>query len=192
MNTRKSLIALVLAVAFVPAAQAQDTAQYLDQSRATAKALIGELGPVLQKELKEKGPEGAIGVCKDVAPAIASNLSRKNGWRVSRVSLKTRNPVLGTPDAWEQEKLVEFDARLAKGEKADTLEIAEVVTEPTGKYYRYLKAIPTGEPCLQCHGPADKISDAVKARLAQDYPHDKATGYAPGQVRGAVTIKRPL
>jgi hypothetical protein len=32
----------------------------------------------------------------------------------------------------------------------------------------------------------------MKAQIAGEYPHDKATGYAVGQVRGAVTVKRPL
>ena len=31
-----------------------------------------------------------------------------------------------------------------------------------------------------------------KARLAELYPQDKATGYAEGQLRGALTVKRPL
>jgi hypothetical protein len=32
----------------------------------------------------------------------------------------------------------------------------------------------------------------VKGRIAQDYPHDRATGYTAGQIRGAVTIKQYL
>jgi Protein of unknown function (DUF3365) len=46
--------------------------------------------------------------------------------------------------------------------------------------------------CTNCHGPADALSTAVKARLQAEYPHDKATGYSVGQIRGAVTVKRPL
>ncbi|MDQ3259267.1 MAG: DUF3365 domain-containing protein, partial [Pseudomonadota bacterium] len=32
----------------------------------------------------------------------------------------------------------------------------------------------------------------VKATLSQQYPHDRATGYVVGQVRGAISVKRPL
>ena len=32
----------------------------------------------------------------------------------------------------------------------------------------------------------------LKARLADSYPHDQATGYSKGQIRGALTVKRPL
>ena len=48
------------------------------------------------------------------------------------MSLKTRNPLLGTPDAWEQAVLAEFDRRAAAGEKPETLEYSETVTEPQG------------------------------------------------------------
>ena len=124
--------------------------------------------------------------------AIASDVSRKRGWKVSRVSLKTRDPLLGLPDAWEQKVLADFDRRAASGEKPETLEFAEAVTEPAGRSLRYMKAIPTQELCLGCHGPADKLAEGLKKKLSEAYPHDKATGYSVGQVRGAFTIKKPL
>lgn len=187
----KLLTALVAVLAASPAL-ADDLAQYQEQARATAQSLLKQLGGELQKEMKANGPASAIKVCKEQAPAIASELSRKNGEKVARVSLKVRNPLVGTPDAWEQKVLADFDQKAAAGAKPETLEAAEIVTEPQGRYFRYMKAIPTGAVCLACHGPADKISQEVKAQLATEYPHDKATGYSEGQIRGAITIKRPL
>jgi hypothetical protein len=58
--------------------------------------------------------------------------------------------------------------------------------------YRYMKALPTQELCVQCHGSADKITPAVQARLKELYPDDKATGFGIGAIRGAITIKKPL
>jgi hypothetical protein len=55
-----------------------------------------------------------------------------------------------------------------------------------------MKALPTQPLCLNCHGAPADLSPAVKARLAERYPNDKATGYAVGQIRGAMTLKRPL
>ena len=66
----------------------------------------------------------------------------------------------------------------------------EVVTEPAGRYFRYMKAIPMGQPCLPCHGPVATLSEGVKAQLAAEYPHDRAVDYQIGQVRGAVSIKK--
>jgi hypothetical protein len=184
-------IAAALAFAWVaPIFAADDLAKYQEESRQVAKTFVQQLGGELKKEMQAGGPASAIKVCKNVAPAIASDLSRKNGWHVSRVSLKPRNPLLGFADAWEQKVLTDFDARKAHGESPDSMEYAEIVTEPQGKYFRYMKAIPVQEVCLACHGA--NISDNVKGALASDYPHDKATGYSVGQIRGAITIKRPL
>ncbi len=35
------------------------------------------------------------------------------------------------------------------------------------------------------------MAEGVKARLAADYPLDKATGYSAGMVRGIIPINRP-
>ena len=193
MNIRLAILTLAAALAApVAAVAADDTARHLEESRALAKAMQGQLAPLLMKEINERGPDGAIGVCTTIAPSVASDLSRKNGVKVSRVSLRARNPVLGTPDAWEQKVLAEFDRRAAAGEKPDAIEFGEVVAEPAGKSWRYMKALPVMQLCTNCHGPADALSTAVKARLQAEYPHDKATGYSVGQIRGAVTVKRPL
>ncbi|HEY6019989.1 MAG TPA: DUF3365 domain-containing protein, partial [Candidatus Paceibacterota bacterium] len=72
------------------------------------------------------------------------------------------------------------------------MEFAEIVKEPAGTSFRYMKAIALQPGCVACHGTTDQIQANVKAHLAEDYPHDQATGYTPGQIRGAVSIKRPL
>lgn len=187
-----SLMALTLAAGLNAPAWAGDLDRYRDESRVAVKSFAEQLGEALQKEMKTGGPAAAIAVCKDVAPSIASDRSRRSGWRITRVSARVRNPLPGTPDIWEQQVLANFEQRLAQGEKVEALEFAEVVSEPQGKYYRYMKAVPVGEACLACHGPADKVADGVKARFAQDYPHDEALGYRLGQIRGAFSIKRPL
>ena len=85
----------------LPALAADDS--LLPESRAVAVSLMQQLGAELKKEISVNGPEAAIKVCKNIAPELASKLSIENGWRVTRVSLKTRNPLLGTPDPWEQQ-----------------------------------------------------------------------------------------
>jgi hypothetical protein len=163
-----------------------------EEARALAGQLVQKLGAALKQEMAAGGPEQAISVCRDLAPALAGELSRGSGARVARVSLKTRNPLLGQPDAWEQEILQSFEKRLAAGEKIETLEHSAVVDEPQGKAFRYMKALPVQPLCLACHGTAESMADPVKARLAAQYPHDRATGYAAGQIRGAVTVKQAL
>lgn len=182
---------LLLALSALPTL-ADDMAKNQEESRKVAKEFVSQLGGELQKEMKTNGPASAIKVCRDLAPAIASKASRKNGWKVARVSLKARNPLLGMPDAWEQKVLVDFEKRMEKKEDPASMEFAEVVAEPQGKFYRYMKAIPTQEVCLSCHGTDETIPPNVKETLKTEYPHDKAVGYTLGQIRGAITIKRPL
>lgn len=188
----KIILTALLAAFAAPAAAADDIAKYQQESRAIIGPFAQQLMAANQKAIKEGGPASAIKVCKDIAPAMAGDLSRQHGIKLTRVSLKVRNPLLGTPDEWEQKMLQQFEARLAKGEKAETLEAAEIVNEPAGTYFRYMKGIVLQAGCVACHGPADQIDAAVKARLTEEYPHDRATGYAAGQVRGGVSIKRPL
>ncbi|QGU32476.1 Tll0287-like domain-containing protein [Thermochromatium tepidum] len=160
-----------------------------------AKQIIKEFSGQLQSELKAAiesgGPVGAISVCKDRSPAIAAELSEASGWEVGRVSLKTRNTKLGTPDAWETRVLESFKARLAEGQPAETLSQAEVVEDDQGRRtFRFMKAIPTQEVCLACHGKT--IAAPVAQALDEHYPNDRARGFEVGDIRGAFTLSKPL
>jgi hypothetical protein len=166
--------------------------QQIQESRAVAKTLATQLGGKLKESMSKNGPAQSIGVCKEIAPQIANELSRQTGWQVSRVGTRARNAQTGVPNAWQAEALASFAERMKNGEKADTMEFAQVVTDSTGKHLHYAKAIAIQPMCLTCHGPADKIADGVKARLNADYPLDQATGYQEGELRGAVVITRPL
>ncbi len=185
----KKIILLALLSSF-NFAHADELTQYKDESRAVALPFLKQLAAANQKAVSEGGPDAAIGVCRDIAPKMAGDISRQTGWKLTRVSLKVRNPLLGTADAWEQKQLQSFTERAAQGEKPETLEAAEIVQEPAGKTFRFMKAIALQPACVACHG--EQIPDVVKSQLTADYPHDQATGYSAGQIRGAVSIKRPL
>jgi hypothetical protein len=164
----------------------------LEDARKASAELVNSVRSELMKAIEASGPLRALVVCKYTVPEISSAVSRKYGARVTRVSLTPRNPALGWGDAWEQKVLMSFDERVAKGEKGEGMEAWEVVNEPSGKYMRYMRALPTAAPCMHCHGPADQISEPIRNQLAHDYPFDKATGLALGRIRGAVTYKKPL
>jgi hypothetical protein len=162
-----------------------------DDARKTAAGLIQTLGGELKVAMTAGGPAQAIGVCKEKAPRIASEAAQKTGFQIKRVSLKNRNPK-GVPDAWETEALADLEKRLAAGEKPETLDTYRVVNTPEGKIYRYAKALVMQPVCVNCHGAAENISPEVKAKLATEYPDDKAVGYAPGMIRGVLSIKKTL
>lgn len=190
---RTKKLALIAALSLVSLSVcAEDVIRYQDEARLMATPFLKQLLSENQKAINEGGFESAIQVCRDIAPQLAGDLSRQSGWKLSRVSLKLRNPLLGMPDAWEQEKLRAFEIRAAHGEKTDGIETAEIVQEPDGKYFRYMKAIVMQPGCLACHGNPEQMPDSVKTKLNEAYPHDRATGYSVGQIRGAVSIKRPI
>ncbi len=190
---KKSLLTFFLALALSAGpVMADDLSKFQEDSRVIVKDLVAQLGSALQKEMAANGPAAAIKVCKELAPAITSELSRKSGQRVTRVSLKARNPLLGSPDAWEQKVLTDFAARLDKKEAPASIEFAEIVTEPQGAFMRYMKAIPMQEVCLKCHGSPETLAPQVREQLNAGYPHDKAVGYTTGQIRGAFSIKKAL
>lgn len=188
---RNFLIAGLLAflAAPVPGAE-EDVRRLLEESRRVSVKIIDQIRNELVRELERTGPLRAIIVCKYSVPEITSAMSRQHGMRITRVSLRPRNPSIAEPDPWEQQILLDFERRVSKGEKVENLEHGEVVQEPAGRYYRYMRAIPVSAPCLACHG--NSLSDGVKAQLNADYPHDRGADYQLGQVRGAVSVKKGL
>jgi hypothetical protein len=197
----KQTLTLIIATCLIlPPATSSQAAEHAAAQKQTmkqeaqeiTKELVGKLGAELKKALSESGPEGAISVCRDTAPMLASALSRRTGWKVTRVSLQTRNSLIGQPDVWEQQVLKRFDAEVAAGADPTNLDAAAVVAEPQADYFRYMRALPVKPLCLMCHGDEETIPASVQARLAQEYPNDAATGYLTGQIRGAVSIKRRL
>jgi len=186
------VISVLCGLAFSVQALADDTeARYLEESRKTAQEFLQKLGGTLKSQLESAGPEQAVNVCKQVAPAMAAEYSR-NGRVVKRVSLKPRNQALGTPDTWETRMLQNFEENLKDGAQVSTMETGLITEDKDGKWFRYMKAIPTQVMCLQCHGQPYQISEGVKALLAKEYPDDQATGYSAGAIRGAVSIKVKL
>lgn len=163
-----------------------------DESARVSRELLTTVREALTKEMAAGGPTTAIKTCTEVAPSVAGSLSRQHGWKITRIGTRVRNPMLGTADVWEQKVLSHFAERVGKGETFETITFSEVVTEPDGQYFRYMQAIGVGPQCLMCHGGSDQIPESVQTVLKAQYPQDRAVGYKAGELRGAVSIKRPL
>ncbi len=182
----------VLLVALFSASLAHaDDAALIAETRNTAMGIPPKLLAMVQAEIEKGGLSGAVEACSEKAPKMAATASQSTGWAIRRVSLKNRNPK-ATPDAWEKDALLDFDKRALAGESPATLERVEFVNEGERRVLRYIKALPTQGLCLSCHGGSENISPEVKAQIAKSYPYDLAVGYQEGQIRGALTVKRPL
>jgi len=165
----------------IPAKQAE--------ARQIAKEFGGLLKPELGKAMKSGGPVHAVGVCHEKAPEIAKALSAKTGWDVNRVSLKPRAKT-AYADSWEIATLNWFEEQAAAGKDINTLEKFEIVKVEGQDTIRYMKPQATEAVCLTCHGAA--MPQDVTAKVKELYPHDMATDYKLGQIRGALSFKQAI
>jgi Protein of unknown function (DUF3365) len=184
------LAALAILAALPAFAIAAEQPEAQQQAHALAARFQSLLQARLLAAMGTGGPAAAVTVCRDEAPAIASQLSRESGWQVRRVGTRVRNPLTGIPDAWEQVQLVEFARRIESGEAVENLAVWAVVDEPDGRAMRYMKPIMTGPLCLTCHGEVASQPAALREALMREYPHDAATGYAANELRGAFSLRR--
>lgn len=166
-----------------------DDAPWLAEARKVASTVPPKLLQVLEAEIAKGGPESAIEACREKTPAMTKAASEQTGWNIRRVSLRNRNPK-AVPDTWERLALEDFDRRAAAGEGPATLERSEIVVEAGRKEYRYMKALPMQPICLGCHGVPESLKPEVTEKLQALYPTDKGVGYAVGQIRGAMTLRK--
>ena len=186
--TRLMLAGVILAVAGC-AAPSPEPVDVSAKSAALADRFQADLQGQLQAAMKAGGPVGAIGVCQQAAPAIAASLSEESGAEVRRIALKERNPA-AAPEGDLRERLEQLAAAPLT---ADGKPAVMQWTSGSGADAKahYMRAIPMKEePCAACHGTS--IAPEVKDKLAELYPADKATGFKPGDLRGAIAISWPL
>lgn len=183
ITTTLALTSLLL----VATAQAEQEAvpAWVEKARGGAAALAGELQQALMSAMEADGPVAAIEVCRHQAPEIAERVSDDH-MEVGRTALRVRNPD-NHPDAWEQETLREFQARLESGESPETVQAFRVESTDAGREGRWMRAIPTQPMCLSCHG--SNLSPDVAGAIDRHYPDDEARGFSAGELRGAFTVR---
>ena len=126
-----------------------------------------------------EGPDKAVAACKVEAPRIASELS-VDGVVLGRSSHRLRNPENQAPD-WVTPVL---DAYVA----AESDRKPRSVSLPEGRV-GYIEPIVMQPLCLTCHG--DVQDSTLVERIRADYPQDRATGFAAGELRGVFWVEYP-
>ncbi len=191
---RRFLVALP-AVAFLIAAcreappppwpQEAHQAKAKEIGAAAAGQLSSTLIGHLTAAVDSGGPAGAIDFCSTQALALtAQAVASMDGVEIKRTTTRLRNPA-NAPDSLEALALAWFESQLASTGSLPT-EWVQTEGDVAIRYYRPLVA---SELCINCHGIAEKLSPEVAAALAQRYPQDQATGYAPGDFRGLIRVR---
>ena len=166
-----------------------DVETALASSRAAAGDLGGQLIAALTAAMADTGPAGAIAVCNEKAPEIASRISASRNLEIGRTSTRVRNPA-NAADDWETAQLAAFAEAIAGGANPATLERHEVLRDGDGWQVRWMKPIVLQPMCATCHGEA--VDPALLAAIQARYPGDAATGFKPGELRGAFTASVKL
>jgi len=149
----------------------------VDPAEERVVAAVSALKVGLKKELEQAmaagGPDNALGVCRDRAPALATELATKYQVQVGRSSHKLRNPS-NVPRAWVKPIIDEWLKTSAAERKPRVVSVSKNVVG-------YIEPIATGAFCLACHG---EVPAATQAKIKALYPSDQATGFEEGDLRG--------
>jgi len=151
---------------------------------------IKQLGGTLKSQLKEKMKEDPTGLtamafCTASADKITNEVNAKlpEYAKVRRTALKIRNDKANRSDVLDEKVMQEFETLIKKGEMTPkTLKVVE--HHGTTRVY---KPLVTKKVCLKCHG--SDLSPKIQEALKSAYPHDRATGFKEGDLRGVIVAE---
>ena len=189
----RTMLCSVSALLAATVAAVEPDAATLAQARARADQAISEMQRQLKLELQtalqQGGGVAAIRVCRERAPAIATQLNQTLGVTIRRTSERWRNPA-NAPDTFESGVLQQFAAAAAAAPDVNQLRFEEVLNGQGQPRLHVMQAIALQGPCVMCHG--SELSDEIRDSLRLLYPADHATGFSPGELRGAFSVSVPL
>lgn len=191
---RRPLAAAMLAVASCAVLAQSAPAQVYERLRVEARNIVERFERTLTARLRAKMRAGDIndmlGVFDREAAGIAAQLTGETGWRVSWTSLDIRNPE-NAADAREARILRAFEALAGETVRPHAMEYVATVADDFGeRQIHYMQAIPADDVCLTCHGR--DIPPEIADELEQRYPEDHATGFKPGELRGAYSLYKRI
>lgn len=150
-----------------------------------ATTLVREVTAAMAKE----GPAAAVDSChlKAVPLTNGTVAGLPRILAMKRTSLKLRSPA-NAPDAAEKLVLDHIQQLLDYGDPPPPLLVQRVETPGAAPEWRVYKPIGMMPKCLACHGDPEGQPDALRAKLAERYPNDQATGYNAGEWRGLIRV----
>lgn len=152
------------------------------RGKAIATEAFSLLSSNLQTAIQQGGVSNALPFCSLVASPLMAGLATKHSVTLRRVTHKARNPA-AIANADEVAILKQFEAALP----ASTNPPPSIVTNfVAGTATFFAPIMLSRELCLQCHGkPGKDIAPENLAVIQRLYPHDEATGFKLGDLRGA-------
>ena len=188
MERKKLILKILLLVFVVSSSMAEDISAYEKNSIFVIKELSHKLKTTVKSVMQKSGAIEAIEYCNIAALDLTEEVAIDSALVLKRTSLKYRNNH-NAPDNWELSVLKRFEKRKSDGEDISLITESAIIYSPE-KTFRYMKAIPTGKPCLTCHGA--EIKSNIVAKINELYPYDKAKNFKVGDIRGAFSVIIPI
>ena len=184
-------IALLLISTAVAGAQApkawpiRDAPAELRPIIARADLMIVAMHDSMMRELARGfevgGADHAIQSCHIDTLLMEQRIMRE-GAAAGRTSDRLRNPT-NTPKPWAAELVKANAGRMARDVDGFAVDLGDAVG--------VMRPLAQRPICANCHGPADKLSRAVRRELVDRYPADKAVGFKEGEIRGWLWVEVP-
>ncbi len=166
---------------------AEVEARVLSEGRVIAAEAFQSLGSRLRQAIEEGGVHSAIPYCSSVALPVTSAVAASNAVVIQRVTHRPRNPASRANPA-ELELIRGFESRQQSGQPLGAVAFGT----PQGGARFYAPIVITNDLCLKCHGRIDQeVALDVVAVLRRQYPHDEATGFRLGDLRGLWRVDFP-
>jgi hypothetical protein len=166
------------------AGEPQDTPFPVETAK--AERAMNQLQQALLAKLKTAmengGPAAAVEVCRTEARTIADEVAGAQAIELGRTSHRLRNPA-NAPRPWARAVV---DGSAGVKAAAERLRVVDL-----GDRVGVLRPIGTAEMCVRCHGPSADVRRNLGAALAAAYPQDRATEFAPGDLRGWMWAEVP-
>ena len=106
----------------------------------------------------------------------------QEGVTAGRTSHRLRSSA-NAPKAWAAPLVAAYAGRRTRDVGGFAVDLGDKVG--------VLRPITEQAMCASCHGPAEKVSPAVREALGRKYPRDLATGFSEGEIRGWFWVEVP-
>jgi cytochrome c553 len=177
------VVNIVILASFSPVASAQSELNPLQKAKLDkAMAKLSELSQMRENLAASIDPKQEITqqtfaqTCMPVGKALKA-WSKSQGYQVKQISEKYRNSA-------HKPAAQDIDALKAFAKQQDKRTITKIANDGSITLYQRINTVTS---CLNCHGEKDKRPQFIK----DTYPHDKAFGFEPGQLRGAFVVSIP-
>ncbi len=149
-----------------------------------AKTTFKTFKSKISQTAEKGGLPAVVNFCHDNTHKITDSIGKSHHVIIRRTSHKLRNT--DNKADIDEEAVINEYLKLQKEKK----QMSPIVLKDTQGYVHFYAPIKTKPECMSCHGtPGKDIPENIYQMIKEKYPHDQATGFKVGDLRGIWDIK---